>query len=169
MGSARAPGGGRKPKPTALKVLAGNPGHRALNASEARPRVLMPKCPAVLQGEARSEWRRISRKLFAAGLLTELDGAALTAYCLAWGRLVDAEQKLREFGHVIKAPSGYLVPSPYLAIANKAQEQMVRILVEFGMTPASRSRIHVAGEVRNSEKSAEYERFFGEGRDAQSA
>lgn len=32
--------------------------------------------------------------------------------------------------------------SPFLAIANKAFEQMRAMLVEFGMTPSSRSRVH---------------------------
>ena len=52
-----------------------------------------------------------------------------------------AEAKLDEFGIVVKTPSGYLQQSPYLSIANKAMEQMTRLLVEFGMSPASRSRV----------------------------
>lgn len=34
--------------------------------------------------------------------------------------------------------------SPYLVIANKAMGQMIKILVEFGRTPSSRSRVHIA-------------------------
>jgi len=33
--------------------------------------------------------------------------------------------------------------SPFLAVANKALEQMRSFLGEFGMTPASRTRLHV--------------------------
>ena len=33
--------------------------------------------------------------------------------------------------------------SPYLAIANKAMEQMRAMLTEFGMSPSSRTRVHV--------------------------
>ena len=42
---------------------------------------------------------------------------------------------------MIKSPSGYPVQSPYIAIANRQAEIMIRIASEFGFTPASRSRI----------------------------
>lgn len=42
---------------------------------------------------------------------------------------------------MIKAPSGFPVQSPYLSIANRQTEFMMRIASEFGFTPASRSRI----------------------------
>lgn len=165
MGRSRAPGGGRKPKPTALKVLAGNPGHRPLNSAEPEPRRRMPFCPRVLQGEARREWHRMGKILFQAGLLTEIDGPGLMGYCLAYARLLDAEEKVREFGSVVKAPSGYLAHSPYLAIANKALEQMRAFLVEFGMTPSSRTRVQAAGGARPQAPADSDldERFFGTG------
>ena len=125
----------------------------------------MPTCPKVLQGEARHEWHRMGKILFQAGLLTEIDGPALMGYCLAYARLLDAEEKVRQFGSVVKAPSGYLAHSPYLAIANKALEQMRAMLVEFGMTPSSRSRVQAAGGGRRQapENSDIDERFFGVG------
>ena len=75
------------------------------------------------------------------GLLTRIDRAALALYCEAWGRWVEAEEALRKYGVMIKAPSGYPVQSPYLAIANRAMDQMAKLLVEFGMSPSSRSRV----------------------------
>jgi phage terminase small subunit len=43
---------------------------------------------------------------------------------------------------VLRSPKqAILMQSPYLPIANKAIEQMKTMLLEFGMTPASRSRI----------------------------
>ncbi len=106
----------------------------------------------------------MGRQLFEAGLLSEIDGPALTIYCLTWARMVDAEEKLRQFGAVIKSPNGYLVQSPYLSIATKATEQLMRIMSEFGMTPSSRSRIHVSGQAGGGspDAAATHERFFGE-------
>jgi P27 family predicted phage terminase small subunit len=50
--------------------------------------------------------------------------------------------KLREYGAVLKSPTkGVPLLSPYLTIANRAMEQMRQFLSEFGMSPASRSRI----------------------------
>ena len=39
------PMAGRKPKPTAIKELEGNPGKRKLNKKEPKPEKGMPVCP----------------------------------------------------------------------------------------------------------------------------
>lgn len=108
------------------------------------PAVRLPSCPAHLRGEARREWRRLGKKLAGCGLLTEIDGAALALYCQAWARWVDAERALEKFGVMVKSPNGFPMQSPYLAVANKAMEQMTRLLTEFGMSPSSRARVSVA-------------------------
>ena len=54
---------GRKPKPTAVKKLEGNPGKRKLNTKEPNPGKRMPDCPAWLLPEAKTEWIRLSEKL----------------------------------------------------------------------------------------------------------
>lgn len=40
---------GRKPKPTAMKMLEGNPGKRPLNLKEPVPEKKLPKCPDWLE------------------------------------------------------------------------------------------------------------------------
>ncbi len=132
---------GPAPKPTALKALAGNPGKRSLNRREPQPKPGLPRCPAQLSEEAKREWKRISKELATLGLLTRLDRAALAAYCQAWGRWLEAEERLRQHGVIVKSPNGFPVQSPYLAVANKAMAQMSKLLVEFGLSPSSRSRI----------------------------
>src|SRR2546421_10746525 len=126
---------GRKPKPPGMST------RRTRGDDEPRPK--LPPCPSHLRDEARKEWFRTGRKLLTFGLMTEIDIAALAVYCQAWGRWVEAEDQLHKFGTVIKSPNGYPIPSPYLPIANKAMEQMTRLLVEFGMSPSSRSRVPV--------------------------
>src|SRR6185312_2686519 len=54
---------GRKPKPSALKLLAGNPGKRALNKREPRPRREIPSPPAHLSDGARTAWGALSTRL----------------------------------------------------------------------------------------------------------
>lgn len=134
---------GRHPKPTALRELEGNPGGRPLNTSEPHPDGV-PTCPKHLDKTARVEWRRISRELLALGLLTSIDRAALAAYCMAWSRWARAEEKVQQTGEVIKSSkSGYPIQNPYVGVANTAMDHMRKLLVEFGMTPASRSRIQL--------------------------
>ena len=50
-------------------------------------------------------------------------------------------EAIQKFGPMVKSPSGYPIQSPYVAIANRQAEIMMRIAAEFGFTPASRSRI----------------------------
>lgn len=138
---------GRRPLPTALKILRGNPGNRKLNRAEPKPDTRIPVCPRHLKGEARSEWRRTSRELHRLGLLTTIDRAALAAYCQVWARWVKAECEVERIGEVVKAPeTGYPIQNPFLSVANAALKQMRAYLVEFGMTPSSRSRLTVAPE-----------------------
>jgi P27 family predicted phage terminase small subunit len=133
---------GRKPIPTTLRILRGNPGHRPLNASEPRPAASIPKCPDALDSEARKEWRRITKELAAVHLLTNLDLAALASYCSAWSRFVQAERELAESGPVIKSPSGYPQLSPFLTVLNQAIGQMRSLLAELGLSPSARTRLH---------------------------
>ena len=86
----------------------------------------LPRCPAHLNDVARKEWRRLATPLFDAGILTLADRAALAAYCVAYARWVEAEDKLSETPTLLKAPSGYVQQSPWLTVANKQMELMGR-------------------------------------------
>ena len=137
---------GRKPKPTRIKVLTGNPGKRPLNERELKPEASVPTCPPELRPAAQSEWHRLVGELAKLNMLTNLDRAALAAYCEAyamWGEAIEAIQK---FGAMVKSPSGFPMQSPYVSFANKQAEIMIRIASEFGFTPASRGRISVPSE-----------------------
>lgn len=154
---------GRRPLPTAMKVLRGNPGKRPLNAAEPVVPAKVPLCPAHLDAEAKREWRRVVRELKRAGLLTSIDRAALAAYCQVWSRWVTAEIKVREAGTVVRSPKGFPMLNPYLSVANRAMGQMRAFLTEFGMTPSSRSRVHADGSTVPDEME---EFFFGDRRHA---
>lgn len=132
---------GRKPTPTALKIVMGNPGKRPLNKLEPKPVTAMPTCPAHLMPTAKAEWKRLARYLHRLGVISELDRAALAAYCQAYGRWVEAEKKLKETPILLRTPAGYVQPSPWLAISNKNVELMHKFMSELGLSPVSRSRV----------------------------
>jgi len=129
--------------PTRMKVLTGNRGKRPLNPNEPEPAVVIPRKPRILQGVAAREWYKITKILHRLGLLTEVDKAALAVYCQFYQRWVDAEREVRREGMIVFTDKGFPVQSPYLSIANKAAERMTKMLTEFGMTPASRTRVQV--------------------------
>ena len=132
---------GRRPKPTRLKVLTGNPGKRPLNDQEPLPDAAVPECPPELGPAAQREWHRLCGELTKLGLLTNLDRAALAAYCFAYGMWAEATEAIQKYGTMVKSPTGYPMQSPYVSIANRQTEIMMRIASEFGFAPASRSRI----------------------------
>ena len=135
---------GRKPTPDAIKALKGNPGKRRMASPVQAVGCERPTCPRHLDKTARAEWRRMAKSLSSLGLLAATDRAALAAYCLAYSRWVAAEKEIANGRLVLTTSNGNSVQNPFLAIANKSMEQMVKLLSEFGMTPTSRSRIHVA-------------------------
>ena len=53
---------GRRPKPSRIKALTGNPGKRPLNAHEPRPVPALPECPPELSPAGRQEWGRLTRR-----------------------------------------------------------------------------------------------------------
>ncbi len=130
---------GPAPKPTHLKVLAGNPGKRPINEDEPKPKPIAPKCPSWLDKEAKKEWKRVAPELERLGLLTQVDGAALAAYCQAYSRWKQAEEVLSKHGLVFKTPNGYIQQLPQVAIAQKYARIMREFCHEFGLTPSSRS------------------------------
>ena len=79
-------------------------------------------------------------------------------YCQAWGDHVKAEYMIRKLGHVITTTNGNIIQSPWVGISNKAKLTAHKFLVEFGLTPASRSKVSASDP---KEKGADKkDRFF---------
>lgn len=153
---------GRKPKPTHLKLVTGNPGKRALNKGEPTPRLDLPMPPPHLSDEAKVEWGRVSQELYDCGLLSTVDRAALAAYCQAYARWVTAEKAITKMaesdaltsGLLIRTSNGNAIQNPLVGTANKAMKDMVYYAAEFGMTPSARSRIEAAPPPKDNKKDA---------------
>lgn len=138
---------GRPPKPTALKELAGNPGKRPLNRNEPKPRIVIPPCPKWVTGEARKEYQRHARLLVELRVMTEADRIALAAFAHELTKWLEAEAQVQELGAVLiseKTGAPYL--NPWQNIASNHFKNMVKLATEFGLTPASRSRIEAQPE-----------------------
>ena len=158
---------GRKPKPTAIKLLTGNPGGRKLNPNEAKPELAQPSPPDFLNERAKEEWDRVVGTLFRTGLMTELDRSVLAAYCQSYGRWVQAERALArtavaqadsDQALTIVTHNGTAMQNPLIGIANKAKGDMVRFALEFGMTLSARSRVSASPKEMADDLASE---FFG--------
>lgn len=137
---------GRKPKPTASKKLAGNPGRRPLNKKEP---ALPPPTKAFLDPPpeladdkaAQHEWRKIAPLLRERKVISAADRGVLMALCREWSTYHEASVKWRTQGMVVRTPSGYPIVNPYRGIATRALSNLTRLWVELGLTPSARSRI----------------------------
>ena len=141
---------GKKPTPTHLKLVTGNPGKRSLPAAEPAPELMIPPVPTDLCDDAKLEWGRVSVELHRLGLLSGIDRAALAAYCASYGLWVRTMRRLRkqeaedkEFGGLLtKSAKGNIMSNPLIGIANKAAADVVRYAEQFGMTPSARARVN---------------------------
>lgn len=141
---------GRKPKPTHLKVLEGNPGKRPLPQNEPKPKPIAPKAPAWLDPAAKKLWKHLGPQLELLGLLTAVDGAAFEAACQSYATWVKCEKYLKDNGLTVEVQkegddgnlyTSYIQQRPEVSIGNKALQAFKAFCTEFGLTPASRTRI----------------------------
>lgn len=166
---------GPAPKPTKLKILAGNPGHRPINRLEPEPTPGAPDPPAWLPAEALAEWRRVVPELDRLKLLTKVDRAVLAAYCVAWSELVTATQKLEAEGRVVdvvvRDRHGEEVGTraalhPAVKLQRDAFARVKAYLGEIGLSPSSRSRLQVPDAPEANDPIAELLRRQAEARKA---
>lgn len=132
---------GRKPLPTAIKKLKGTAQRCRTNEKEPRPAVACPEAPSFLGEIALQEWQHKSLLLAKMGVLTEADDTALAAYCVQYERFVRAEQALADGVYTEVTTNGNEIAKALVGVSNRAAELMKKFLVEFGLTPSSRTRI----------------------------
>lgn len=145
-----------RPKPTAIKELSGNPGKRAQPANEPKPVIKLPAPPRWLSDDGRAEYRRVGRLLVKIKVMTEADQVALAAYAQNYVMWVEAMQRIEVDGLVQTQPSGRVTISPMFEVMKRAEQDMRRYLLEFGMTPASRTRV----QAQTEDEGDEFDRFL---------
>lgn len=135
---------GRPRKPTALKVVTGNPGKRALGRQEPDPTYLSDlTAPAHLAPQAAAVWDDLAPKLRAARVLTEIDAVALELACNAIATYRLATAKAGETPLVKSPETGAVALNPWMIVQSMTFKQATAVLREFGMTPAARTRVMV--------------------------
>ena len=109
-----------KRKPTALKIVTGNPGKRPLPENEPDPQGEVKK-PAFVKGKAGRLWKLRAPELERLGVLRSVDVEMFGAWCCL---MAEFEESPRNF--------------------NAARFAQLRALASsFGLEPSSRSRISV--------------------------
>ena len=145
-----------RPKPTAIKELSGNPGKRAQPPNEPKPAIKLPAPTRWLSDDGRAEYRRVGRLLVKIRVMTEADQVALAAYAQNYVMWVNAMREIATDGLVQTQPSGRVIVSPMFEVMKHAERDMRRYLLEFGMTPASRTRV----QAQTEDEGDEFDRFL---------
>lgn len=152
-------------KPTALRLLEGNPSGRALPPAELKPerlRALTP--PDWLTDTGKSIWFRLAPMLDRLGLLTEADTEVLARYCDMAEKWRSARDFITQHGMVypVKGPmfTGYddkgkrtykvdalkfMCAWPQVAIYRGLHNELTRIEKTFGMDPSARASLFMTG------------------------
>ena len=130
---------GPRPKPTAIREAEGNPGKRKKNRREPKP-TGKASSPKGLTAGAAAAWKILAPRFERLGLLTDIDGPAFELLCesyAAWRSLVtEAEAD----GPIVEV-HGQRVPNPLLKRADAEAARVMKLLAEFGATPAARTKV----------------------------
>lgn len=145
--------GGHNAKPTEIKKLQGNAGHRKLSAdTEPQPDPGIPEKPKGMPKAASREWDRIVPHLLMLRVLTVVDGKALAAYCDAYAYCEMARKDMAKHGLLVEEPildkmgeevGVKLKENPAVNTYAKMSGLMNKFLTQFGLTPASRSKLKI--------------------------
>lgn len=124
---------GKKPDPTALRILKGNPQKKPLPKDEPHPPLLphddLPR--EIVDDEvATREWLRLAPMLRTVRILTEADRAALIALVLEWSRYMGLQSDGSHRGYRER---------------RWALQSCIRLWTELGLTPSSRARVTTVG------------------------
>jgi len=163
---------GRKPTPTNIKLIKDTQRVSRTNSKEPRPASGRPPRPAHLSKRAKKIWPKVVKLLDGMSVITPADGIALELLCEAYGDLLEARASLespmgfttkdKEFKEIAKAgertyvsygQNGMMIRNrPELAIIADAERRLKSSLGEFGLTPATRSKVQALdnGKERNA-------------------
>jgi P27 family predicted phage terminase small subunit len=153
--------GGRNKKSGAQHKLAGT-GRKdrgTTTSTTADPPTGRPTLPKNLKGEARAEWRRMIHRLETCKTLSPVDDAVLYRYCQLHARAERLERKIA----TLRSPfytDAFGNPRVHPGIAQlRAHDQVLRhYLVEFGLTPAARTRVkEIGGKPTETDPFAEFD------------
>ena len=136
----------RRRKPSALKVIEGNPGKRKLDG-ELEPdafRTLPPPTPFVEEAgrEAVDFWHEIGERLIGLGMLSELDIPMFEQLCVARQLWKNTSSEALEDG----------APATMHRVADAHSGRLAALLGHFGMSPAMRGKVAAASAVAKPQR-----------------
>lgn len=131
-------------KPTALKIIQGTARPDRVYEDEPKPKLSSTRPPTWLNAEQRKIWKDKAPGLIEQGVLTVWDREALGRYCVLFAQFV-----------YLSKMSGRDV----LSELRQLNVQISKLEAEFGLTPASRTRIKGTPPKQEEEAESPLERM----------
>lgn len=137
-----------RPVPTALKILRGNPGKRGLpqEPPAVKRAVRMPKW---LSNDARVHWKSLLPIVTETRVMTAADEHALAIGCEALAEyqacLATVAEHGRTYTLLTRSGDEMVRARPEVAMASDAWRRYKSMLIEFGLTPAARTKVAAVG------------------------
>lgn len=126
------------PKKTPTKILQARGSWRGdTRGGEPEPPAGESEVPEWVLGDARQHWGRIVPMLEGMGIMSPLFSPGLGLLVNSLGRYIEYENVVSKTGPVTTTDKGNEIVNPYWAARNKAWDQVLKALREFGLTPAS--------------------------------
>ena len=153
---------GNRAKPTKLKLLLGNPGHKAINKEEPEPESGIPKIPEWLKQfpAAVREWEYESKQLSVMGVFTMADPNEFAWRCYISSQMQELAADIQAEGRTIQTvlklddDDNPIYGTPK---ANPKCIQLAALLTEYrqtgslyGLDPASRSKLKSGPDKKKS-------------------
>ena len=136
---------GRKRKPTKQKELSGTLQPCRTNKKEPKLSIEKPLVPDWLPDYAQEFWHEISDLLIKMDVLTKADRTALALFANTYAEYRKADAFLQEHGFSYETTNtqGDKMHRAYpeQAIRSDSHRRLMSLMSEFGMTPASRSKV----------------------------
>jgi len=97
--------------------------------------------------EGKKMWKRRFPELKRIGLITSVDIESFAILCQSWGEYVEGIKDIKKNGkyyiYTNKAGASNEVERPVVRATHRAFERYKTMCAEFGITPASRTRIEI--------------------------
>ena len=136
---------GRRPLPTKVKELKGTLRKNRVNRKEPKLNPRFPRPPRGMPKEERAIWRQLAKVIDPLKVTASSDQATLELLVAAIARWRRAVEHLRTEGEYYEAETrqgSVLVKlHPAVGVAERAERFILRTFIEFGLTPAARSKV----------------------------
>ena len=145
---------GRKKLPTQLKAIKGTLQKCRENHNEPNLQLMkeLPEPPEYFNEYARKVYLETGLELINNGIMSRVDFDIFLIYITELAKYKDAQIQINKTANVLKIDDKPAI-NPYIRVAEKSFQILMRVACEFGLTPAARSKVNsIKQEVNNGDE-----------------